>query len=165
MKFNEPSNGRRIFRRAVSRNGKKRVLDFRKEIEMKIDPKSAQELATFDVAKSGVYRFGVIEAYDKISKTSGNEMVELKLEIVDRNGHRKIITDYLVAARAATVRAAAETCGILPAYESGSLSAADFVGCSGRVRIGIERDRSGRHGPKNVVVAYVVANGNGHIPE
>jgi hypothetical protein len=131
---------------------------------MKFDPKSAQDVASLSVIKSGVYQFLISEAVDKVSKTSGSEMIELKLQITDRNGHKRIVTDFLVAARAATVRSAAEACGLLTKYSSGSLSAADFLGCSGRARIGIERDRSGRYAPKNIVIDYV-ANGSGEASE
>jgi hypothetical protein len=131
---------------------------------MKFEPKSSKEVATLDVFKSGVYRFSIIEAYDKLSKTTGSEMIELILRIIDRNGHEKLVRDFLLAARAATVRNAAETCGILTKYESGTLSASDFVGCTGRVRIGIERDRSGRYGARNIVVDYV-ADRDGLVPE
>jgi hypothetical protein len=130
---------------------------------MDFEPKSAKEIGTLELIRQGIYGFSISEALDKQSK-AGNEMIELKLRIIDRNGHEKLITDYLVAARAGKLRNAAEACGILAKYESGSLTAADFIGCSGRVRVGIQRDRSGGFQDRNVVVDYV-ANSGGQVPE
>jgi hypothetical protein len=73
-----------------------------------------------------------------------------------------VITDSLVEKRGDKLRHAAEACGLLKGYEAGSLSDADFRNKRGKLKLGIEKDKTKTYPDKNVVIDYVCATG---VPE
>ncbi len=104
-------------------------MDF---VPLKDKDRSAKQLPT------GIYYFEVIEATEKVSR-NGNRMIELALRITDGNGLKRTLTDYLFSTiRPKKLCAAAMACGLVEAYDTGRLSAEDFLGKSGRVKVGIE---------------------------
>lgn len=120
---------------------------------MKFAPKSEKEIAEENLIKPGFYDFEVVDATEKTSK-SGNEMIELKLNVFDGDSPR-IVIDYLLESMAFKLRHAADACGLLPNYEAGSLLADDFKGKSGKLKIKIDKDKSGQYADKNGVGDYV----------
>lgn len=120
---------------------------------MKFQPKTENEIASENLIEPGEYDFEVVAAFDKVSKTSGNDMIELKIKVfADRE---KVISDYLLEKMAYKLRHFAEATGLLEVYNSGDLIADDCVGKSGRLELGIQRDKTGAHPDKNTVKDYV----------
>lgn len=109
---------------------------------------------------NGVYSFEVIHAEDQTSKKTGNPMIYLEMNIFNDGMEKKTIKDYLVSAMEFKLRHACETCGILDRYETGALSADDFIGRSGMVKLGIERGTP-PYADKNIVRDYEVSKALG----
>jgi len=122
---------------------------------MNFKPHTEQELADMKLWKKGVYDFEIADAFEKESKTSGNPMIELRLKVFGPDGSARVISDYLVEKRGAKLRHAAEACGLLDKYNSGSLSNSDFQNKRGKLTLGIERDNTKTYPDKNVVLDYV----------
>ena len=122
---------------------------------MNFKPCSEQEIAEMNLWKKGEYPFEILNAFEKASKTSGKPMIELKLKLSNGDGQGKTIKDYLMQQMPGKLRHAAIVCGLLDKYLSGSLADVDFVGRTGRLKLGVEKDKSGQYPPKNVVLDYV----------
>jgi hypothetical protein len=82
-------------------------------------------------------------------------MIELKVKVSGPDGSARIITDYLVEQRAYKLRHAAEACGLLDKYNTGCLTNSDFRKKRGKLKLGIEKDKTGKYPDKNVVADYV----------
>ena len=99
----------------------------------------------------------VMEATDTVSKSSGNDMIVLKIKVYHENGF-KVITDYITFgnknAEEFKVRRSCDCFGILDAYNSGNLEAADYKNKSGKAKIGIQSDKTGQYPDKNVIGEY-----------
>jgi hypothetical protein len=122
---------------------------------MNFKPHTEQELAEMKLWKTGVYDFEITDAVEKASKTAGNPMIELRLKVFRPDGSARIISDYLLEKRADKLRHAAEACGLLDKYKSGSLSNNDFQQKRGKLKLGIERDKTKTYADKNIVLDYI----------
>lgn len=121
---------------------------------MQFQPKSEKDIQSAMLLPKGDYDFEVLEAADTKSK-SGNDMIKVNLGIYQGDAIRIRVFDYLLSAMEAKLRHFCDTCGILAAYEAGTLCAADCKGRAGRVRLIIEEDETGKYDPKNVVKDYI----------
>ncbi len=121
---------------------------------MQFQPKSEKDVQAAMLAPKGDYDFQVLEAQDTVSKT-GNAMIKINIGIFRGEAMSNRVFDYLVPSMEAKLRHFCDTCGILAAYEAGTLSAEDCKGRSGRVRLIIEEDETGKYDPKNVVKDYI----------
>ena len=99
------------------------------------------------------YPATVRTAVDKTSK-SGNEMIEIKLEVFTDDGSSRFVTDYLMEAMMHKLLHFAEATGNTGKYEAGVLSADDCEGKDLFVKIGID-PANGNFAAKNVVKDYV----------
>jgi hypothetical protein len=122
---------------------------------MNFKPCTEQEIAEMKLWPKGEYPFEILNALEKASKKSGKPMIELRLKLSNGKGQAKSIKDYLMPQMPEKLRHAAIVCGLLDKYLSGSLSDVDFVGRTGRLRLGVEKDKGGQYPPKNVVLDYV----------
>lgn len=126
---------------------------------MKFTPKTEEEVNAFSITPEGVYDFEIISAFDTTSK-AGNDMIKLMINFYDKEGNLKSIDDYLLEAMAYKLRHAAEACGLLKKYESGELEADDFVGKTGKFKLGISKGKAkpdgGTYPDKNDVKDYIV---------
>ena len=122
---------------------------------MKFKPHSEQEIAEMRLWAKGEYPFEILNAFEKASKKSGKPMIEVRLKLSNGDGEVKTIKDYLMPQMQEKFRHAAVACGLLGKYESGAVSDVDFVGRTGRLKLGVEKDKSGQYPPKNVVLDYV----------
>lgn len=123
---------------------------------MQFTPKKEEELG-FKVLPAGTYPFQVTSAEDKISKSSNNEMIELKLYVSAGDGETSVIIDYLLEAMPAKLRHFCYGTGLGKTYMNGSITAAFCGGKQGYVVIGSKdftRD-DGTRGTKNVVKDYL----------
>lgn len=123
---------------------------------MIFNPKSEKDIAENKLLKKGDYPFEIIDAFERKSNNN-NDMFELKVRITSA-GETRTLTDYVLPKRPEKLMHCCSACGILEKYDAGILDASDFQGATGKLRLGIENDRSKRYPAKNVVVDYVCAS-------
>jgi hypothetical protein len=111
----------------------------------------------------GDYEFLILEAEEKQS-AAGNLMIALSIEVSDARGNKTTVKDYLVAKRAAKIRRAAYACGLGDRFNTGSMRDSDFIERRGRLRLGIEKDKTGEYPDKNIVVDYLAATAKKSLP-
>lgn len=126
---------------------------------MKITPKTDKELAEANLMPEGIYDFEIGTAEDAISKNTGNEMIKVDLTVFDEKGGKRFIFDYLMEAMPHKLKHAAQACGLEAEYNAGTLSADDFIGKCGKIKIKIQKDKNGIYADKNTVQDYVVPGG------
>ena len=125
---------------------------------MRTEPKSEAEIQSMMLMPEGIYPFTVVEAKERVSK-SGNEMIELKLEVIDGYNRPHFIFDYLLASMAFKLRHFCEYTGLLDKYDADNLQASDCVRKRGFVELKADKGPrvvDGReYAPKNSVKDYV----------
>jgi hypothetical protein len=128
---------------------------------MRFTPVSEEEAnaQSSGVWPNGDYDFEIKDATEKES-AAGNEMTELEVWLYDNDGKRKMVFDYLVATEKSAwkIRHFAASCGLLPQYERGSLSANEMVGRTGKCTIATQPAKDG-YPAKNVIRVYLKAAG------
>lgn len=122
---------------------------------MNVKPCSEKEIAESKLFPKGIYDFEIMDAFEKNSKKSGKPMIELKLRVSSGNGSGRIISDYLLNETREKLRHAAAACGLLDKYETGAVSDRDFRGKRGKLKLGIEKDKTHTYPDKNVVADYL----------
>lgn len=130
---------------------------------MQFQPKTEKEIAEANLLPVGVYDFECVGGEDKVSKAN-NEMIVLKHIVHDGNGGSRFIDDYLLESIAHKLRHAAVVAGHESKYSEGKLVASDFVGMTGKVKVRIQKDKTGAYPDKNVIGDYVVPK-DGQQPE
>jgi hypothetical protein len=120
---------------------------------MKFQPSTEEQIEANSNWDKGVYPFTILDAEEKKSR-KGNPMIELKIEITRRDGAKRIVRDYLLAQRPAKLLHAATVCDLWEKYRAGVLGGDDFVGKTGKLKLGIQRE-TGEWPRRNVVVDYV----------
>lgn len=132
---------------------------------MKFTPKSDKELAEERLLPEGTYGFEISGGEDKTSK-AGNDMIELTVRVFKPDGSFLLVTDYLMEAILYKVSHAAKACGLEDKYMAGSLSGQDFIGKTGELKLGIQKDKNGTYPDKNVVKDYIVPkDGEAVVPK
>lgn len=131
---------------------------------MRTTPKTEKEIAEAGLWKPGTCDFEVLEAEDTFSKTSGADMIKLKVRIFNEDGDSQIVFDYLLDAMPAKLRHAAAAFGLLRQYENGGFEAADCVGKTGRCKVAVQKDKSGQFPDKNGVADYLTPEPKGEAP-
>jgi hypothetical protein len=126
---------------------------------MRFEAKSENELRRENLIPAGEYGFEVLTAEDKRS-AKGNDMIALKLIVYLSDGSQRHVYDWILEAFSFKLRHFCEVTGLIEHYNAGRLCAADCVGRSGKVKLGINEDKSGDYPPSNKVLDYVVAKGN-----
>jgi hypothetical protein len=127
---------------------------------MQFRPRTEKELAESRLMAKGVYDFEIVDALERTSKSSGKPMIELKVKVTRPDGTARFITDYLLEQRAEKLRHAAAACGVLDRYEEGSLSNSDFHQKRGKLKLGVEKDKTRTYPDKNVVIDYLPPAGS-----
>jgi hypothetical protein len=92
---------------------------------MQFQAKTKEEIDAMGLMKAGTYPFQVAEAKDDVSKSSGNEMIKLTLELFDKEGKSYRMFDYLLEAMAGKLFAFCVSTGMEQKYHSGDLSSYD----------------------------------------
>ena len=122
---------------------------------MRFDPKSEREIAEANLLPPGEYDFEITDAFESVSKSSGKDMITLKIKVFAEDGSSVFVSDYLLESVAYKLRHACEAVGLLDAYESGELDANDFKNQAGRLKLRIDKDKTGQYPDKNGVQDYV----------
>lgn len=126
---------------------------------MQFTPKTEEQIIEENLLESGIYDFEIIVGEDKESKNK-NEMIELKLKVFNDKGGYNLIHDYLLEKLAFKLRHAAEACNLIDNYNCGKLVASDFIGKSGKVKIGIDSGNP-QYPPKNTIKDYITQEESG----
>lgn len=121
---------------------------------MQFQPKSEKDIQAAMLLPKGDYDFQVLEAEDLKSKR-GNDMIKVNLGIFHGEAMRLRVFDYLLSAMEAKLRHFCDTTGLLAAYEAGTLCADDCKGRTGRCKLIVEEDETGKYDPKNSVKDYI----------
>lgn len=123
---------------------------------MEFTPKSEKQIAEENLRPAGVYSFEIVDSVDAVSK-SGNDMIKLSLHVYNQSGDScGVISDYLLEKLAYKLRHASFACGLGEKYNNGSLSADDFIGKAGDVKIMIKKDKTGQYPDQNMIADYLV---------
>jgi hypothetical protein len=131
---------------------------------MQFTPKTEDEIASENLLADGVYGFEIIEAEDTISKSSGKDMIAVRMKVFDGEGGFRFVNDYLLEAILYKVKHCADACGLAAEYARGQLHGADLIGKTGEVKIVTQQDKDKMYPPKNVVRDYVVPKENNAPP-
>ncbi len=132
---------------------------------MKFTPKSDKELAEEKLLlPEGQYPFEISQGENKVSK-AGNDMIELLVRVFKEDGTFLLISDYLMEAVLYKVSHACKACGLEDAYNKGELHGKDFVGKTGYLKLGIQKDKNGVYPDKNVIKDYIVSEDGEKAPK
>ena len=131
---------------------------------MRFQPKTEEEINSDGLLSDGKYGFVISLATEKVSKTSGKDMIELTVRVYKDDGSFVQVFDYLTEGMAFKLRHACEACGLLAAYEAGELDANSFIGKEGFLKLKTQKgalkdkgDPNGERYPdKNVIADYIV---------
>lgn len=104
---------------------------------MKFQPKTREQFAESGLLRKGDYDYEILDACERKSARN-NDMFEITVRISNGNGAAHELTDYLLPSRPELLNCCA-SCGLLDRYNEGLLSADDFPGKRGRLRLGIEK--------------------------
>jgi hypothetical protein len=132
---------------------------------MRFTPKSEDEIAAENLWPAGEYGFEILQQVtfgtktftteETVSQKSGAEMLRLVVKVYNNEGHFQTVIDYLMDAMPGKLRHACEACGLLDKYNSGLVTANDFIGKQGFLKLKIEKDKSGQYPDKNSIHDYV----------
>ena len=131
---------------------------------MKFTAQSEKEIAEAGMLPEGQYPFEISQAEEKLSK-AGNEMIVLTVRVYKPDGTFNLVTDYLMESMAYKLRHCAEACGLVERYESGELDETLFVGKTGTLKLGIQKDKTGQYADRNSVKDYIVDGEKVSIPK
>lgn len=109
---------------------------------MKFTPLSEEELNTQKISLDpGPANFMVMDAEEKKSRNSGNQMIELRLRVWDQNGKEGILYDYLLGEKALwKLRDFLNSIGRPEVYQTGDINCDLILGASGKCKLGIQND-------------------------
>ena len=134
---------------------------------MNFKPKSKEELETMNLLKPGIYQFTVANAKDRTSK-NGNDMIELNLEVYDKEGNTRTMFDYLLEAMPQKLYAFCVSTGMENRYHEGSLTSSDCIGKMAYIEVSIQKGKEnpqgGSYPDKNDVKKYMTKPVNGSAP-
>lgn len=128
---------------------------------MRVTPITAEQAeeqsSGFEPWKPGDYDFNVHDAWEETSN-GGNEMVKLTLHVLNRDGQRRTVFDYLVNSEKSQwkIRHFAEAVGMVPQYEAGEMEPHDIVSRVGRLKLKT-KPATGQYAAGNAVADYIPA--------
>ena len=125
---------------------------------MKFQPKTDKEIAEENLLPEGTYPFEISNSEDDVSKSSGLDMIVLTVRVFKGDGSFNLLTDYLSSSEKAQfkLRNICKATGLIDDYDKGELTAGQFIGKTGEVKIKIQKDKNGEYADKNAVASYIV---------
>ncbi len=120
---------------------------------MRTEPKTDKEIMESNLMPDGIYPFEVVAANDAVSK-SGNEMIVLKLRIIDNGNVARTLTDYLLASMAFKLKHFACYNGLSDRYDADDLQAHHCLHVNGMVEISSDKEPK----PKGDGTFYPIKN-------
>lgn|SRR3982750_488328 len=129
--------------------------------DLQFEPKKEEELITLLAVGDG--DFEVSTAKKEVSG-AGNHQIKLVLKVWDSLGNQGIIFDYLMLnGHNLSLRKIRHFCyaaGLESSYEEGKLNASQCSGRTGKLKIGIQKDKEGVYPDKNSVQDYIFIKKN-----
>lgn len=123
---------------------------------MQFKPRTEKEIQEENLRPAGVYSFEIVDAKDETSK-KGNDMIKLSVRLYNTEGDDcGVISDYLLESLAYKLRHAAVACGLEEKYVGGNITADDFIGKMGDLKLSIRKDKTGQYPDQNSIQDYVV---------
>ena len=113
----------------------------------------ANDAPRSSVLPPGIYPFSVLDAKEEVSK-AGNDMLHLKIGAERPNGTAQWVHDYIVNTQTGKLKAFCAAVGMLDDFGRGEISATEFIGATGKVKLRIEPAK-GSYPEKNAVAEYV----------
>jgi hypothetical protein len=111
-------------------------------------------ICDFEVLDEVTFGTKTTHTEDSVS-AAGNDMIVLVLRVFHGDSeHGKVIIDYITAAMEFKLRHAIAACG-LEVKPNTAITAKDFIGKSGKAKIGIQKSKDERYGDKNIIVDYI----------
>ncbi len=126
----------------------------------KFTPKTDEEINDVILLAKGDGNFEVIRAEFKTSK-SGNPMISLFLKVWDCNGKEGFVNDYLINTPRFEfkIKHFCIAASLENEYNNGTFNETMCTGRTGRLRLGIDKDKGGQYSDKNNVIDYLKSNG------
>lgn len=129
---------------------------------MEIKPKSREEIAREKLLKPGIYDGEVMRAEETTSKSSGKQMIKLKVRIFHDGGEAHLY-DYITSTQVEKLCAFCDAVGLSKEYDAGDVKSDDMEGRSFRAKIRIEdekpkEDCDGNWPAKNKIKDYLPRN-------
>lgn len=126
--------------------------------EFTFDTYSEEEIDKIELLEAGKYDFVVSKVKPKVSKSSGNKMLEIQLQVFDKSGNTKTVFDYLVftPGGAKKMRHFFESINKIDLYEQKKASASALEGLNGMLDLIIQKQETGEYAgtKKNAVKDY-----------
>jgi len=119
---------------------------------MQFTPKTQKQLDEERLLPEAEYPFEISGAEEKTSK-KGNEMIELTVRVFKPDGTFELVTDYIMEAMPYKLLHCCETTGLKDKYNSGDLTADEFICKSGHLKLIIQPE--GDWPAKNSVKDYI----------
>ncbi len=125
-------------------------------------PRSEEEVRNAVLVPAGRYQFVVLKAVERVSKKTGQPLIELILDIIDSTGYPRRVYDYLTLSpkMAYKIRHFCMATGLMERYDTGALSATDCVGRTGIVDVEIQKTKEPNFPDRNSVKDYIVTESN-----
>ena len=120
---------------------------------MHFEPKTQEQFAGRGLLRKGEYDYEILDARERKSARD-NDMFEITVRVSNGNGSTHELRDYLLPTRPELLNFCA-SCGLLDKYNGGVLSADDFPGKRGRLRLGLEKKKG--FPERNVIEDYLAA--------
>jgi hypothetical protein len=97
----------------------------------------------FQLLPKGEYDAVIVKSEDKVSSNSGNPMMDMTLQVYDREGHQHPVRDFLVFTKSMMWKAihCADSAGVINEYKSGKLCSSIIEGKTVRIKLGIEEGK------------------------
>lgn len=125
----------------------------------RFDPFTEQE--ALNLLQPGDYHFKIKEAELTSSKSSGKEMIKLKLEVMGSDNNIHTITDYLTYSLKYKLIHFCQAVGLEKEFEMGQFSAIECIDKVGKCKIIINQpDPGSQYNPKNSVKDYIKRDSN-----
>lgn len=117
-------------------------------------PKTDEEINRMKLLQEGKYGFLIRNATEKVSK-SGNEMIELYLEVFSNDGGSVFVSDYLVSTEKMSwkIKHFCQSISIESEYETGRINVHSIMEKQGRATIVIENNKD--YPSRNKVKDYI----------
>lgn len=116
-----------------------------------------------DLLIEDIYPF-IVKSMEQQHSKSGNEMLKVRLGVMDTKGDTRYIFDYLLATDQMIYKLKhfCESIGLAAKYAEGKFYPQDCIGLMGKVKIGIQKgaikeDGTGSYPDKNSVKDYIKA--------
>lgn len=123
---------------------------------LRIEPKSQLEAFKSDfLLDEGNYEFTIKEINEKVSKSSGNPMLEVIFEAFGKDGAVSTVYDYIIEGNNKIYKLLYATDNGAMA-QSGQVDLKKLVNSGGHFKLAISYDATGRYKPKNVVSEYLL---------